>query len=636
MYVKKSFCMGFVFFAFLLAPHLCLSQPAPVKLFWVDSYNQGYAWSDGIEQGILSALEGKHVKFGSFHMDTKQCKNSECMLNAAQNARKAIEAFAPDVLIASDDNAQKYLIVPYYKNSSLPVIFCGVNWNAANYGYPAENVTGMIEVELVKETIEHMRRFARGNRVGYISGNTASDRKIIGWLNKLFFDMKMEAVRVSDFGMFQKEFISLQQRVDMLFIRNYAGIEGWDELNAKKFIARNLTIPTGSNNDFMAPYVIFTLGKIPQEQGEYAAKTALKVAAGAQISDFPIKTNKRARMTVNLGMANAAEITLPLSILKIATIIGQETYHQTQTEQELLGKDFKGRRVCWVDSYHKGYAWSDVLEKTIKDILFETGIELKIIRMDSKRQNDETRIKQSALKIKEQIDAFSPDVLIASDDNAQKHLVVPFYKGTELPVVFCGVNRDVRPYGYPTSNVTGMIEIVPMTELISLLEPYAAGKRIGYFSGDTLTERKLFEQYKNEIYHDRIKDYIVKSMEEFKKEFIKAQKEVDILYFSNNVGIQAWNMKEAVQFINQNTKIPSGAHNAHMERLVACTLAHQPEEHGRHAAITALKILQGTSPKSIPLSTNKEFSMIINFKLAQKAGIVLPLSILKQARVINQ
>lgn len=611
------------------------AQP-PARIFWVDSYDEGYAWSDGIEQGIQNVFLGQDVEFGSFHMATKDCRTPACMQSTALLAKKAIEAFTPDVLIASDDNAQKFLVVPYYKNSSLPVVFCGVNWDATAYGYPSKTITGMIEVDMAKETIEHMQRFAAGDRIGYISGDTVSDRKNINWLNRHFFNMEMQAVRVKNFIEFKQHFIELQTRVDMLFIRNHAGIEGWEELAAKKFIAKNLTIPTGSNNDFMAPYVIFTLGKIPWEQGQYAAQTALKIARGAPVSDFPVVTNEKARLIINLEMAQAAKIVLPVSSLKIATVIGQKAYRQKQAGQELTLKRFAGKRIAWVDSYHQGYEWSDCIGRAIREAFFDTKIDLKIFRMDTKRKNTDVQIKAAALRIKTELDKFNPDVIIASDDNAQKYLVVPFYKGGQTPVVFCGVNWDATVYGYPTPNITGMIETNLIQESIAVIKPYALGNRIGYLAGDVVTERKVAAIYKAQLYGDRLKTYLVKSQAEFEKSFLAAQKEVDILFFSNYTGIHDWDFKRAENFIFQNTKIPSGSDNAFMEQLVAVTMAKLPEEQGHHAALTALRILNGCPPAVIPVVKNKETSLVFNLKLAKKADMIFPLSVIKQARIIGQ
>jgi len=32
-----------------------------------------------------------------------------------------------------------------------------------------------------------------------------------------------------------------------------------------------------------------------------------------------------------------------------------------------------------------------------------------------------------------------------------------FIKNSTIPIVFCGINRDVSDYGFPCSNITGMI-----------------------------------------------------------------------------------------------------------------------------------------------------------------------------------
>lgn len=640
--MKNNKKLNLFFFLLLI---LCVSGASVVmaqkdqktgKIFWVDSYNKGYAWSDGIERGILDRINNETVELMTFHMDTKKCKTPTCMQEAAQKAKAAIDSFKPDVLIASDDNAQKFLVKPFYKDTKLPVVFCGVNWDASTYGYPTENITGMIEVDLVREAVAHMSRFAKGDRIGYISGDTTSDRKIIAWLNNHYFNQKMKEVRVKDFSEFKKQFIALQEEVDMFFIRNYAGIVGWNDLAAQKFIAKHLKIPSGSNNDFMAPYVIFTLGKISEEQGQYAADTALKIIDGMSPSDFPIVENKQARLTVNLNMAGAADIVLPLTVLKIARVIGQKTYDQQESNKELMQHDYSGKKIAWVDSYHKGYEWSDGVERAIRETLFESGAELKIFRMNTKRDNTVNLMKAAAKHIKEELDTFKPDVVIASDDNAQKYLIVPYYKDTLLPVVFCGVNWSADMYGYPAPNITGMVEINPIKETMEILKPLSQGDRVGFLAGDVATERKIANVYNSQVFNNKMKFYLVRTLAEFKKSFLKAQKEVDILYVSNYTGIVDWDAKTAKQFILKNTRIPTTSNNNFMQQYVACTFAKSSEEQGRYAAVTALKILRGESAAKLPIVTNKESKLTVNLRLAKKADIVFPISILKKAHIIGK
>ena len=114
------------------------------------------------------------------------------------------------------------------------------------------------------------------------------------------------------------------------------------------------------------------------------------------------------------------------------------------------------KRVLYVDSYHQGYEWSDGVTEGVRSVLDNTGVDLKIFRMDTKRNTDEAYKKKAALQAKELIASFHPDVVIASDDNASKYLIMNYFKDADLPFVFCGVNYNADDYGFPYSNVTGM------------------------------------------------------------------------------------------------------------------------------------------------------------------------------------
>jgi hypothetical protein len=257
-----------------------------------------------------------------FRMDTKRNDSVEFGRAAGLKEKAVIEKFKPDVVIASDDNAQKYLVVPYLKNTDLPVVFCGVNWDASMYGYPCKTVTGMVEVEPAGEMVRLLRNHAKGGRIGYLSGDVETERKMVDFYNKTFFDGKMKVYLVKTFGEFKEAFLRAHAEVDMPYFYNYTGIEPWDPVAAEEFLAQNTRIPTGSPNEFMAPFVLFVVAKLPEEQGNYAARTALKILDGLKPSKIPLTRNRRSKLTVNLKMAQAAGIVLPVSILKNATVIG--------------------------------------------------------------------------------------------------------------------------------------------------------------------------------------------------------------------------------------------------------------------------------------------------------------------------
>ncbi|MCG8592786.1 MAG: ABC transporter substrate-binding protein [Kiloniellales bacterium] len=296
----------------------------------------------------------------------------------------------------------------------------------------------------------------------------------------------------------------------------------------------------------------------------------------------------------------------------------------------LMGKG-GGKRVLFIDSYHAGYAWSDGITVGVKEVFADSGVELRVHRMDTKRNNSEDFKKQAALEAKAAIEAFKPDVVIAADDNAQKYLIVPYYRGGDLPVVFAGVNWDASPYGYPASNVTGMVEVSRPDELVNILRTLSGGVSIGSLTGDTTTSRKEHAYYADQMNFNFDKSSYVKTFDQWKQEFVRLQDEVDMLFMYNNAGIEGWDDDEAARFVRQNARIPSGSVQPWMAPYVLIAYTKNAQEQGEWAAQAALQILNGASPSAIPMATNKRGNMIINSQLAQRLQMEIPASLLNSA-----
>lgn len=308
------------------------------KILWVDSYHAEYEWSSGIERAIREALQGSGVELKIFHMDTKRHLGEDFHRQAGRRAWAIIKEYRPDVVIASDDNAQRFLVVPYLKGSALPVVFCGVNQDLALYGYPCRNVTGMIEDEMAEGLVMHLRRLAKGDRAGIIGGDVHTMRVVAERYSKQFFGGQLRYYMVRSFAEFKEAFLRAQQEVDMLLFRNNSGITGWDAAKAEAFVAAHTAVPTGSVLPWMQPYNLLTIAKVAGEQGEYAATTALRILDGARPGDLPVVRNRLAHLVVNLKMAKAAGIVLPVSLLQTAEVIGKEAYYEPDFETSAEGR----------------------------------------------------------------------------------------------------------------------------------------------------------------------------------------------------------------------------------------------------------------------------------------------------------
>ncbi len=287
------------------------------KVLFVDSYHQGYAWSDGIEQGIQKALQGSGTELKVVRMDTKRHTSEDFKKKAAEKVKAEIDGFKPNVVIAADDNASKYVIVPYYKGKDLPFVFCGVNWDASGYGFPAKNVTGMVEVTPVDGLLGELKKFAKGNRVGFLAPDILTGHKEAENVSKVF-GLKMTEYYAKDANDWMKGFKELQGKVDMLIMDSDGGL--WPETRKQReeFVLKNTKIPTGGSYDFMAPYTIITFAKLPQEQGFWAGKTALAIMAGKSPADIPVVKNKEGKLIVNGKLIKASGLAVPYEVISAA------------------------------------------------------------------------------------------------------------------------------------------------------------------------------------------------------------------------------------------------------------------------------------------------------------------------------
>ncbi len=608
------------------------AESAKSRILYVDSYNPEYPWSAGIETGIETMLKGHDdVILKVIHMDTKRHTSEEFKKKAALKAKKVIETWQPDVVIASDDNASKYLVAPYFKNADLPFVFCGVNWDASIYGYPFSNVTGMVEVLLTRQMVDQLRALARGDRIGFLAAETFSTHKILTY-NRKIMSIAAEDVRfVKTQAEWQSAYLQLQKNCDLLLLTPWYGISDWNKAEMKKFVLNNITVPTGTSYSFMADYSLVCYATDPEEQGEWAADTALEILAGKLPTEIPVATNKRARIILNMPLAKALGITFPLDLVSNAELISA-----------------RKPRVLFVNSYHRGYAWSDGVEKGLLKALkvnqrpdgsLDCGagrVELKIVRMNTKLNRSEEFKQQAAKKVKQLIDTWQPDIVVVSDDNACKYLLLPYYKDKTLPFVFCGLNWGETIYGLPYSNTTGMIEVEPVKETYALLRRFARGERLGFIGSNTLTGHKFVHYYEKILGRKFTAGKLVDTFAQWRDEYLKLQKDVDMIYVLPPYGISDWDKHKALALIFAHSRIPSAASSELCAPYVLFGKMGIAEEQGWWSGRTVLKILDGRKPNSIPVTTNHKSRLYLNMKLAKTMGIVFPVSLIEQAVFVDE
>jgi ABC-type uncharacterized transport system substrate-binding protein len=211
--------------------------------------------------------------------------------------------------------------MPYYKDASLPFVFCGINWDASIYGLPYKNATGMVEVALIKPLIDALKAYSKGSRIGLLTSDVETEHKDALYYKKLFTVAFAGERYVKTFSEWKDAYKNMQENVDILILSNNAGISGWNDAEAAKWAQNHAKVPTGTIYDFMMPYAMVGMTKSAEEQGIWSAQAALKILGGASPASIPVTENKKEELVLNIKIATKAGVVFKPAMITNAKII---------------------------------------------------------------------------------------------------------------------------------------------------------------------------------------------------------------------------------------------------------------------------------------------------------------------------
>jgi len=300
-------------------PVAAAASGPPPECVYVSSYHVGYSWSDRLEQGLRTTL-GARCRLMSIYLDTKRQREPVERRAAAARAMVSIREIRPAVIITSDDNAARYLIVPHLKGAQVPVVFTGVNWTVEEYGFPWPNVTGIVEVSPIRAVLEQAERVVgRAGRAAYIAANTQTE-----WKNYARLKRETAAMGTTLFAMLVDNMVQYEasvasaQGVDILIMGGNAGIRDWDAERARRIAQRHTATFSITTRDWMMPYTMLGLTKLPEEHGEWAGESVIAILDGRSPATIPLATNRHWESWVNQDLLERGGYELPARTLRKA------------------------------------------------------------------------------------------------------------------------------------------------------------------------------------------------------------------------------------------------------------------------------------------------------------------------------
>ena len=301
------------------------------KVLLIFSYHPEYPWVIEEMRGAKDILNGKGIKIEKFYLDTKRKTSDEWKRKVAEDAVKKIEEFKPNLVIVFDDNACE-LVAKRYIGTNLPFVFSGMNGEPRDYGFPAKNITGVLERDHIKESIELLKRLVPDvEKAAIITDNSPTSQKFIARVKQSVLPVKIcELCLTDDFHTWKAKVKELQSKVDALGLAGYQTIKksksgskvSLPPEDVLRWTLNNSRLPEFAINEFTVKGgALCGVTLSGCEQGRAAAEIALTILAGANPADIPIQCPKKGIPMVNEKRAAELNIKILEDVLKETKII---------------------------------------------------------------------------------------------------------------------------------------------------------------------------------------------------------------------------------------------------------------------------------------------------------------------------
>jgi len=311
-------------------PDISAEEPAPVKVLLVHSYHTGYPWVDAITRGVRMALSGSNIDLEIYYMDTKRNTSEEWKVESGNNAMQVVRDWEPDVIIAADDNAQKYFAVNYIGMEKPQIVFCGVNAEPEAYGYPASNVTGILERPHFNESLDLLNEIMPGvENIAIISDDSPTSQGALSYMRAEDTELNVVSTATpSTFQDWQDEVRRVQDLADAIAIYMYHtvkpadGMESMDPKEVMVWTVENSNIP-------IVGFFVFAVDdgalcgflESGAEQGMRAGEITLQIIGGMAPGDMPVVTALEGQSMLNVATATRLGLNVPDAMVDSIDIV---------------------------------------------------------------------------------------------------------------------------------------------------------------------------------------------------------------------------------------------------------------------------------------------------------------------------
>jgi diguanylate cyclase (GGDEF)-like protein len=608
--------MAKIFFGLLFATLINLSLFATMvagpesskKVLVLNSYHEGYTWSDDIVKGFKTGLTSGEdiIDIQIEYMDTQRVTEIEYLKSLKTLYSYKFRDSQFDVILSSDDTAFNFLLL-YGQElfPDVPIVFCGVNHFDGNQINGELQLTGVVEGYDIKNTIETALRLHPGTEIiYYVDDDTITGKAIMQEFQMVIpeFENHLEFIRLDgkNFEEIEEQAKNLPDTSLIIFLIYFQDNEGtyfpYDKAISR--LRESSTIPIYGVWDFHLGYGIIG-GKLTSGyyQGKMAAELTLRVIEGELPNDIPVLTENTTLYKFDdreLKRFGIDVVDLP----KNSTIINLESSLKKQ--------------ILILNSYDKGFKWTQDLEEGIKESLADTlqNIEFSYEYMDVKNNPDPGYLHSLYEFLKMKYVQKNFDVIITIDDDAflfmkKYHSII----AKNAPLFFCGVNYYEEGMIQQLQNTTGVVESYDMVSTLDLaLHLNPETKKIVVINDTTLTgvaNRKNLEKL-IPSYEDRVsfEFWSELNMTDIQKQLstLESGTIILLLTFNRDRSYNDFSYDESIRLISEASNVPIyGLWDFYLGNGLLGGMLISGYSQGQMVGVQVSQFLQGKDISDIPV-----------------------------------
>lgn len=284
--------------ALLMLPAPCFADKEKKTVLYLNSYHDGYHWSDGLLEGIRTVLNQSRYKVDLQieYMDAKKYNYNLIAGNLYALYKEKFKHENFDVIILSDNDALNF--VNQYRNDlfrGIPVVFCGVN-DLKDSEIAAGNITGIVEIYDFIGTLRAAQNLHPAkDRLVFLIDTSTTGTAIRHQAEKLIKenDLKLQIEFWTQLTLeqTQKKVSKLPDNTFLFIAPYYQSINGrfYTAEEVTQSISQHSALPIYSSWEFMVGYGTVG-GKVLSaiEDGRTAGNMALQILNGTKADAIPI------------------------------------------------------------------------------------------------------------------------------------------------------------------------------------------------------------------------------------------------------------------------------------------------------------------------------------------------------------